>query len=68
MKQGEVSKEQFAKWSFERDRSVGLFDEDDEWNTLDAEEREEYLDEAEYYLTKHPKDDWPEDILERLSK
>ena len=52
MKKHEVSKEQFAKWSFERDRSVGLFGEDEEWSTLDAEERKDYIKEAGHYMVK----------------
>jgi len=69
MKISEVSREQFATWSVERDIAAGGFDEDPNiksFSDLPKEEQKIYLDEADYYLTKHPKDDWPTDILVRL--
>ena len=65
----EITKEQFAIWSFERDLSAGCFDEEinkpKSLNDLSSEEYRTYLDEAEMYFTLS-REDWPIDILERL--
>ena len=64
----EVTQEQFAQWSFERDFEVGEFDDDLKikvFNDLSSDERDIYMEEAEYYLTGS-KIGWPMDILARL--
>jgi hypothetical protein len=62
----EVTVEQFAHWSFERDRQVGLYPNTKKFNKLPADERQSYMDEAKFYIDSVPRDNWPEDILERL--
>lgn len=67
------SRMQFAQWSFERDRAVGCFAPAPQIRTfscLSDEERQVYLEEADFYLAKPADawlDEWPEDILERLT-
>lgn len=61
----EVSREQFALWSFERDKKVELYEEEETFESISREEREGYLEEAEYFLSLD-KSEWPNDILERL--
>ena len=60
-----ITREQFALWSFERDRSVGLYSRAQTWQNLPKDEKDDYLEEADYYM-KLSRCDWPEDILERL--
>lgn len=70
MKKSEVTEEMFARWSFERDKKLGLAEgHERSFEDLDAEIRQLYLDEANAYFT-HPtmKDDWPTDILNRLEE
>lgn len=66
MKRSEVTQEQFAIWSFERDREVNLYSMDAKFENLPKDEWESYLEEADYYLKET--DDWPVDILDRLSE
>lgn len=70
MKIEEVTVEQFAKWTLERDHESGCFDDEPEiskeWDQLPEDYKESYLEEATYYVNEHPHDDWPVDILERL--
>lgn len=63
-----ISKKQFAVWSFERDRSVGLYPDTIQFNDLDAEEKKTYLEEAIWYIKKVDKDHWPDDIKEKLKE
>ena len=64
----EVTTGQFAEWSFERDQRMGLYDgESVTWSTVPEDERQLYLEEAKYYINEHPRDDWPTDIMERLT-
>lgn len=60
-----VTKEQFAIWSFERDKEVGLYPKDLPFECLPKDEQEAYVSEAEFYLGK-PQAEWPDDILQRL--
>lgn len=63
------SRMQFAQWSFERDRAAGCFADAPQVKTffcLSDEERQAYMEEADFYFAK-PMDEWPEDILERLT-
>ena len=63
----DCSRETFAEWSFERDRSVGLFRRTMTWDRLPQEDRDMLLAEADEYM-KQPQDQWPDDILERLKE
>ena len=67
MKQAEVTQDQFAQWSFERDLKEGLFQGTTirAFSDLESEEQGTYQQEAHFYLTQH-RDDWPTDILKRL--
>jgi hypothetical protein len=62
----------FSKWSFENDLAEGLFEHDDdmkgvaELSSAPAEVREVYETEANAYLKS--KNDWPVNILVRLSE
>ncbi len=67
MKQKDVTVKQFAMWSFERDQKVGLFAKSIKYDNLPKDEKEAYESEAKHYINKHPKDDWPVDIMKRLS-
>jgi len=62
-----VTREQFAKWSLEYDIEQGNMPPDAQLETLCEDEREVYLDEADYYL-ELDKEDWPNDVLERLKR
>ena len=66
MKKSDVTVEQFAKWSFERDVARKL--EYGTWDNADDETQEDYLDEAGFYFTGSMADNWPLDILNRLDK
>jgi hypothetical protein len=66
MKINEVTREQFAQWSFEQDRRYGLYHHKQLWSQLPEPEQKQYLEEADHYLNDHSKDDWPVDILVRL--
>ena len=61
----EITRELFAEWSFLRDQTVGLYKKSMTWNDVVQEEKQSYLEEADYYLSKE-KDNWPLDILERM--
>ena len=68
----EVTREQFALWSFERDRDEeqrGFFPDErtlpNSWEELPRDDKVVYLSEADYYL-KLPRGHWPADILTRL--
>lgn len=65
MKAADVSPVQFAHWSFERDRGVGLYERRTKFGDLPCDEADDYLDEAHFYLRKSPRE-WPLDILDRL--
>lgn len=65
MKPEDVTVEQFAMWSFERDKSEGLYGKYRTYESLPCDEVAGYLTEASYYM-KGAKSDWPNDILERL--
>ncbi len=60
-----INKVTFGKLSFENDKNNGLYARTDTWDTISQTERDDYLEEAEYYLSR-PKDEWPTDILERI--
>ena len=64
-----ITREQFARWSFFRDRRVGCFSHPapKSFSKLPKEDQELYLEEADFYLGK-PLVDWPIDILKRLDK
>jgi len=66
MKQSEVTQQQFAEWSFERDQSIGIYPGRTSLADLPEDEQNQYQEEAAYYLNEHPKDDWPKDIMVRL--
>jgi len=69
MKIADVSATQFAKWTFEHDLKAGCFDENPEiksWDNLTKEDQLSYLDEGEYYICNHDKEDWPIEILLHL--
>lgn len=66
LRKEEVTKEQFAKWSFERDMRLDITD-NIRWEDTSQEEKDLYLDEANFYFTDEKmKDDWPLDIMVRL--
>jgi hypothetical protein len=65
MKREEVTAEQFAYWSFLRDKELGLVR--GEFAKLSPDEKVVYLEEAKFYLAGHSHLDWPEDILARLT-
>lgn len=66
MKQSEVTVEQFAIWSFERDVEDGCFDGSCKWDKMSQGVKDSYLKEADFYITKQL-DDWPIEILQRLA-
>lgn len=65
MKASEVTRLQFAQWSFERDRLLNMYPRRMPWTELPEDEKVVYLEEADYYL-KGVVADWPVDILKRL--
>lgn len=65
MRREEVTALVFAKWSLERDVSVGLWSKRMTWEKLPEAEKQLYLEEADLYLALNP-EEWPIDILERL--
>jgi hypothetical protein len=67
MKAKDVTAIQFAKWSFKRDKAVGLYPKLYTWEHLPKDEQKLYMEEAGVYLSM-PSKDWPLDILERLDK
>lgn len=60
MEREDISCDQFAKWSFERDKKNRVLDSDLSWEDLDTCQRQAYLDEANFYLFRCSK--LPEDI------
>ena len=75
MKTSNVTVEQFARWSFERDkREVGEeFKKLKSFEQLPAEDKRAYYKEAKMYLELHPYGDdgscgWPLDILKKVKK
>lgn len=60
-----MERTQFAELSFERDKSVGLYEAFQTFSSIPKDEREAYLEEADMYLGM-PTADWPEDILEKV--
>ena len=63
-----ITKEQFAIWSFENDRRKGLYHRSMQFDALDNEDKEGYLEEAEYYLSGESNIGWPNDILRRAAR
>lgn len=64
-----ITREEFALWTFERDRSVGLYKKSAKWETLDKEDQDLYLEEADYYIKLGPHGGigWPNHILDRMN-
>jgi hypothetical protein len=56
-----ITKEQFALWSFERDKKEKALDRNDTFEDL----KDIYLEEAEYYLSKQSPLGYPDDIIAR---
>lgn len=65
---GSIKPIQFAKWSFERDRSRGLYDPTMTWDGIDEDDRNEYLWEAEHYIKNVHPTEWPEEILTKRTR
>lgn len=65
MKASDVTKQQFAEWSFQRDRLLNMYPRKMPWTELPADEKLIYLEEAEVYL-KLPASEWPVDIRRKL--
>ena len=61
----EVSREQFARMSFEDDVANGCYDVGTSFDGLTEGVLNAYLCEADYYLLLE-KDRWPRSVLERL--
>lgn len=63
-----ITRDEFALWSFERDRTVGLHKRSTKWEDLDKEEQDLYLEEADYYIKEGPDSGigWPCHILDRM--
>lgn len=57
--------ERFAKMSFEVDKNLGLYEAEENFDNIDNDELDIYLEEAEYYVDKIPQEEWPVDILSR---
>lgn len=55
--QDNITAEQFARWSFETDRSKRLYTRTTTFDMLPADERDVYMEEAKYYVNAHPRDD-----------
>ena len=70
-KELQMTREEFAKYSVERDVFEGCFNEWSDikvktFDDLSKDEQSFYLQEADYYLTL-PLSEWPLDILERMT-
>jgi len=61
-----LDRERFARLSFERDKGCELYPKSQKFETLPGDEKQGYLDEADYYLSR-PVAEWPDDIIVRLS-
>ena len=57
----------FAIWSFEYDRTSGIYTKDALFDNLMEEDKKDYLDEADYYLSSS-NIELPFDIIERAQK
>ena len=62
-----ISKEDFAKWTFEFEKKSEMYDESMTWDKLHPAEQDLFKQEAEFYFTM-PLDKWPLDVLDRLPK
>lgn len=63
MKNGISRTEQFAMWSHSEDVKCGKSS--GTWETLDYEEKCEYMDEAKYYIKRNPCV-WPARIMNKF--
>jgi hypothetical protein len=62
-----ITKEQFAKLSFEYDRdTTDKYNSRTRWSDLPKKDRQTYLDEAETYINEVDIENWPIGVLERL--
>lgn len=57
----------FAIWSFEYDRLCGIYTKESMFKDLSAEDKADYLSEADYHLSSENVE-LPQDIIERAIK